>query len=105
MALSAVSSVVLIRVAVLTSRSAVEVLVAIMVEVVLVPVGIVKVNHAGVHLNALHLLEHIVGNGHQTARVKPIILLAAALGNIAQNPLLEAGSNLNDLKMIRRPKT
>ena len=47
--------------------SSVEILVAIMVEVVLQPVGIVKINDTLVRFNALHFVIDIIGDRLQAA--------------------------------------
>ena len=64
--------------------------------VVLVPIRIFELNHISIQIDIRHFREDMIGHAPQAAWVEPVLLLAATLGNIAQNPFLEAGSNLQD---------
>ena len=69
-------------------------LTATLEKIVFVPVGATEVNFLLVLINTCHFVVHMISDFPEATRVKPISLLATAFGNITQDPLLEAGSDL-----------
>ena len=61
---------------------------------ILAPVGLVKVDNTVVLFNTCHLVVDVVGDLLQPHRVVAIVRLASALGNVTEDPLLIAGTNL-----------
>ena len=74
--------------------AAVKILTTSLEEIVPVPVGIVEVNFTLVLINTGHFCIDIVSDFLEPTRVQSVSLLATAFGDITQNPLLEAGSDL-----------